>query len=158
MPVAVDDFGNMFSVLLADNSTLTLNKYDREGRLLWSKKRWPSIAFGGEVQVDTDSQGNVYLVCTVPSGGIDGLSDVGDYLIKFDAEGNWYWTRHIPRISSGSSTSIYVDQRDSVFVGGHTYGSTFPGTYGEWSAFVVKYSKSGRQEWARQFFGRIFSP
>ncbi|MDW8310960.1 MAG: SBBP repeat-containing protein, partial [Verrucomicrobiales bacterium] len=75
---------------------LFVAKYDPAGNRLWLRQRGTDerdFAYG----VAADAAGNIY-VTGYTGGGLDGNSNIGQwdiFLTKFDAAGNWQWTRQV---------------------------------------------------------------
>lgn len=130
-----------------------LTKYNTSGTRQWVRMRGTSANDYGR-GVCVDSSGNVYFAGRV-GGSLDGQSYAGSYdpcLIKYDASGNWQWTR-----LWGSSGSEYVygiasDGNDCIYVAGTTAGS-FGGqtNQGNGDFFISKFDAGGTSLWHRIF-------
>jgi hypothetical protein len=107
--------------------------------------------------VALDSSGNIFIAGGV-AGSIDGAAFGGGasdmFLMKFDINGIWQWTKLRGSIGDESAYSIAIDGSD-VYVAG-TAGNSFDGqTFlgGPSDAFVVKYDTSGSWQWTRLIGG-----
>ena len=130
-----------------------LTKYDVNGTRLWVRMRGTSgNDYGRGVAID--SAGNVYFAGLV-GGTLDGQTYLGSgdpCLIKYDAEGNWQWTRTWGSSGSEKVFGVAVDGNDYIYVAGTTAGS-FGGqtNSGNVDFFVSKFDTSGNRAWDRIF-------
>jgi len=124
------------------NTNLTdafLNKYDKDGNLLWNST-WEMFALevGGSNVVATAAAGDsVYLAGTCGFSNVRG----GAFLNKYDSDGNFLWN-----ITWGTVfTAGYVTAatEDCVYVAGETALSNVS----DFDAFLNKYDKDGNILW-----------
>lgn len=126
--------------------------------------------------IATDSQGNVYALCTVSALNldVDGTPRTGcsqpatsDYVItSFDCQGNYRWSKVIGGYSSDNLNGLAVDSENNIYVTGRVLPTTpgvatvnFDSDFSlEQSAsnniqkkglFILKYSSEGILQWSR---------
>ena len=187
--VAVDSSGNVYiggwfrntvdfdpgagvdnRISAGDNDAI-VSKYDASGNYQWTK------AFGGTGtdsanSVAVDSSGNVYVAGVFkntvdfdPGAGVDNRTSAGDYeafVSKYDASGNYQWTKAFGGTGTDSANSVAVDSSGNVYVAG-AFKNTVdfdPGagvdnrtSAGEIDVFVSKYDASGNYQWTKAFGG-----
>lgn len=153
--VAADSKGNVYvtgetnggldSNTNAGFGDLFVVKYDDCGLRRWTRQRGTAkrdFATG----VAVDGSGNVYVTGATESS-LDGNTHVGDYdlfLIKYDAAGNWQWTRQLGTPNSDVATGIAVDGRGYIYIAGQTDGGLDGNTNaGSTDLFLVKYDAAG---------------
>ena len=148
-----------------------VSKYDSSGNYQWTK------AFGGSgndwaYSVATDSSGNVYITgvfqTTVdfdPGAGVDNRTSAGSndtFLSKYDASGNYQWTRAFGGTGSDLVYSVATDSSGNVYIAGYFRNTVDfdPGagvdnrtSAGECDAFLSKYDASGNYQWTKAFGG-----
>ena len=141
-----------------------LSKYDSAGNHLWTR------TFGNASNDNVrgpavDSAGNVY-ICGLFSGAVnfdpDGVGDVRSsnggadaYLIQYDSNGNYQWTRTWGGSDSDSANRVAVDTFGNVFVAGHfrstvdfdPSGGDSHTSNGLTDYSVTKYDSSGNYQW-----------
>jgi hypothetical protein len=122
--------------------------------------------------IATDAQGNSYvtgsfeaLMDADPGPGTATLAPLGStdvFVSKFDAAGNFVWTRQIAGTSTESVYAISVDLSGHLYLSGSFSGSTDfdPGagsfimaSAGGSNAFICKLDTAGNLQWAKQFAG-----
>jgi hypothetical protein len=124
--IATDSSGNIFHFAKTDNDyggtsryTISLNKFDQKGNLLWSKHNKPASDDTYQYQIDNmqcDSSGNVYCI-----GYITGPANQG-YLVSFDGSGTQRFSRQYGGASFNPFGSSYSN--DTLHIGGSTSSST----------------------------------
>jgi gliding motility-associated-like protein len=126
---AVDfDPGNGNSTLVAPGSRAFLLKLDKDANFFWVKE----LDSGGTNSVlSVDSAGNAYVTGSFysqfdadPGAGVkiltsNGVSDC--YVIKFRSSGDFVWGTSYGSTSYEYSSSIYVNEKGSVFLTGQFY-------------------------------------
>lgn len=135
-----------------------------------------TITWGGPMlddvyAVSVDSQGNYYTTGTfkdtVDFGG-DIITSNGEediFLIKFDVDGNWEWTKTWGGSFWDSGSSLYADSDGNVYVTGHYRGTVDfnpdgGGTHmatGAWDAFLSKFNSAGVWQWTKVWGGEVNS-
>ncbi len=149
-----------------------LSKYDSSGNYQWTK------TFGGTANdelrsVAIDSDGNMYIggrfqntVDFDPGAGIDNRTSVGGsdaFLSKYDASGNYQWTKTFGGTAEERPYSITIDPNRNVYIGGAFTSSTAdfdPGagtdthtSVGDYDVFLSKYDDTGAYQWTKTFGG-----
>ena len=130
-----------------------LTKYSTSGTQLWVRMRGTSgYDYGRGVAVD--SAGNVYFGGPV-GGSLDSQTNSGGYdacLMKYDAAGNWQWTRIWGSSGNDKVFGVAADGNDNIYVAGTTAGS-FGGqtNAGNGDLFVSKFNADGNRAWDRIF-------
>ena len=134
-------------------------------------------AFGGTgwdeaSSVATDSNGNMYVVGDFPNtvdfdpgAGVDNRTSAGSYDVfvsKYDASGNYQWTKAFGGTSNEYAHSVAVDTSGNVYLGGY-FGNTVDfdagagvdnrTSAGSHDAFLSKYDASGNYQWTKAFGG-----
>jgi len=139
--------GNSF----AGGGDLFVTKYDSDGTRLWKRQRGtPNWDEGNSVV--TDASGNVYVV-GVTQGSLDGHSSAGDrdiFIVKYDASGNWQWTRQFGSVEEEVAMDVTVDGDGNLFLAGWTAGAIDEqANYGNNDAVIAKYQPNGARLWIR---------
>jgi len=134
-------------------------KYDASGNMVWAKSAGGSGTEMGYF-LTTDSDGNVYVVGNIGSGGAAfgsvqltsaGLNDI--FIAKYNASGNVVWAK-----SAGGTGNDYgygvAAKNNSIYITGlfnavATFGSLQLTTVGGSDVFVAKYDASGNVVWAK---------
>jgi hypothetical protein len=128
-----------------------VRKYDADGNEVWTRQFGSSSsdqAFGVSVGAS-----GVYV--TGPTGGaLPGQISSGfggDFVRKYDADGNEVWTRQFGSSNFDVARGISVDA-SGIFLAGQALAA-LPGqtSAGELDAFVRKYDADGNEVWTRQF-------
>jgi hypothetical protein len=160
--VAADNFGNGIIAgatqgsLAGDNAgryDLFVAKYDAAGNRLWLRQRGSSerdFAYG----VATDASGNIY-VTGYTGAGLDGNNSYGGwdvFLTKFDASGNWQWTRQDGTGQDDEGRAVATDSSGNVYVTGYVRGNFHGITrVGSADVFISKYNSAGSRLWSALF-------
>jgi hypothetical protein len=102
--------------------------------------------------VSADGLGNAYIAGET-DGDLDGpnagLSDA--FLSKYDAAGNFQWTRQLGTASIDASRGVTADSMGNVYISGGTFGSLDGSPVGfNDDAFTSKYDAAGNLQWTRQ--------
>ena len=128
--------------LVGVNTNLTdafLNKYDKDGNLLWNST-WEMFApeVGGSNVVATVAAGDsVYLAGTCGFSNVTG----GAFLNKYDSDGNFLWNITWGTVFTAGYAAAAAE--DCVFLAGETAPSNVSYSY----AFLNKYDKDGNLLW-----------
>lgn len=120
-------------------------KYNSSGVLQWQKGLTPSVSSDspGLQDIALDSNGNLYIAGTAPTGATYGQG----LLAKYDSSGALQWQVAITK-ATGQSTyeGITIDSLDNIFVCGDALTATGGTIYG----IVAKYNTSGALQWKKQ--------
>ena len=121
---------------------------------VWTRLRGSALSDWGNA-VATDSRSNIY-VCGSNGGALDGQTNIGQVLVKWNAAGEWVWTRTLGGEDAEpyEALGLAVDTQDSVYVcgeasldfDGHVHPA--PGTY---MATLVKFHSDGAKQWSLLF-------
>jgi len=128
-----------------------LLKFDFNGNLQWTKLIGSSSSeeiYG----VAVDRNGNVFVTGN-SAGNLNGETNNGGddcFLIKYDTNGNYKWTRLIGSSSSDGYSSVATDQNGNIYVTGKTRG-ILNGEInkGMFDCFLVKYDTNGNLKWTK---------
>ena len=125
--------------------------------------------------VGVDDQGNVYSaglfehtvdfdpgpgLFTLTGGGSQ--SEIGIYISKLDANGNFVWAKQIPVVIEFAQIEMKVDRAGNIYLAAYFNQPTDmdpgPGAYilkpiGAKDAFVIKMDPNGNLVWVKQFGG-----
>lgn len=125
---------------------------DANGQLTWAKPlggQGNDKGFGLAV----DSVGNIYVTGEFfqdidfdTTQTVDNLFSVGEgdiFVAKWNAQGQWLWSRQIGGSAHESSYGIAVDAQDNVYITGQA------GT----EVLIAKWDTSGRLLWEKRFHG-----
>lgn len=114
---------------------------------VWTRFRGSNADDKGQAAA-VDSQSNVY-VCGYTAGVLDGETNKGQALIKWNAAGEWIWTRTLGG-SGAEAHGVAVDTQDNVYVCGTAIqnfdGQAFRGTE---DPFIRKWDQNGNWQWTR---------
>ncbi|MDJ1174874.1 SBBP repeat-containing protein [Roseofilum capinflatum] len=129
-----------------------LTKYDKDGNKLWTTTLGSAEADGFS-GVDTDSQGNAYVVGST-LGSLDGHENLGKtdaFFGKYDGEGNLIWSRQIGTSEHDNLAKLIVDKDDNIYTVGATAG-IMEGTnsHHDYDALIQKWDSDGNLLWTRQ--------
>ncbi len=127
-----------------------VSKYDAAANLLWTRQLG-TVNNDGSTAVSADGLGNVYIsgITELSLGGPNaGKEDA--FVSKYDAAGNFLWTRQLGTSDVDCSHGVSADSLGNVFICGWTYGSLGGPEAGDHDAFVSKYDAAGNLLWARQ--------
>lgn len=158
--VSADSFGNVFMTGYTTGSLNGANaggvdafisKYNSTGTLLWTRQQGTTALDYG-LGVSADPLGNVYM--TGVTGGSLGGPNAGAedaFLTKYDASGNFQWTRQLGTTVADASYGVSADELGFVYISGTTAGS-LGGPFGGGNAdgFVGKYDSDGNVVWTYQ--------
>ncbi|MGK5093171.1 SBBP repeat-containing protein [Deltaproteobacteria bacterium TL4] len=133
-------------------SDLILAKYNSEGELQWLRQKGTS----GQDEVSgiaMDHSGNLILVGTT-LGSMDGQTYQGQkdaFVMKFDLQGKWQWTRQLGTDKDEFGSGIAVDAKDQLYMVGSTSGALQQDHHvGGFDVFVLKFDPSGVRQWVQQ--------
>lgn len=158
--VAVDSSG---SVYVAGETTAALDgnthvgnedvfivKYEANGNRAWTRQLG-TAAVEFVYGVAVDASGNVYVAgeTTGAFGAANqGSSDI--FLVKYDTNGNWQWTRQLGTADYDGAFGVATDASGNVYVAGETEGDLNGVNAGGSDLFVAKYNANGVLQWTRQ--------
>lgn len=130
-------------------------KYDRNGKLIFSK----TVGFGSGTTianaVAVDKIGNIYIGGTT-SVGLSDTIQVGNndyFLAKYDTMGSPIWTKQVG-IPSGNSqiNAIIIDKHNDIYTTGFSEGDLSTHKLNPTSMyFLAKYQPNGKLDWSKQF-------
>ncbi len=129
-------------VYLAGTANFTdafLNKYDKDGNLLWNST-WEMFApevGGGNVVATAAAGDGVYLAGTCGFSNVTG----GAFLNKYDKDGNLLWNITWGTVFTAGYAAAAAE--DCVYVA----GETAPSNVSDFDAFLNKYDKDGNLLW-----------
>jgi hypothetical protein len=163
--VAVDHSGNAIAAGATQGSIsggnagrydMFVAKYNPAGTRLWVRQRGSDqreFAYG----VGADPSGNIY-VTGYTGGDLDGNTHSGAntyfdvFVMKFDASGNWGWTRQFGFTSNDEGRAVAADRFGNIYVTGYVRGALDglprPGTA---DVFIRKYDAAGNKIWSALF-------
>src|SRR3989475_475984 len=128
-----------------------LRKYDASGNVLWTRQ-FGSSADDQADKVAVDASGAY--VAGVTAGAFPGQTSTGGadaFVSKYDARGNFVWTRQFGTSADDQAYAIAVDA-SGAYVAGYAAGALPEQTStGGFDAFVRKYDVNGNEVWTRQF-------
>lgn len=138
---------------IAGRYDLFVGKYDSSGNKLWLTQRGTAEREFAE-GVATDSTGNIY-VTGYTGDALDGNSNIGGwdfFLMKFDANGNWLWTRQDGTGQDDDAHAVCVDKSGNIYITGYVKGN-FHGNIrvGSSDIFISKYNSAGTRLWSALF-------
>ncbi len=161
--VAADNFGNSFiaggtqgTVGAGGNAgryDMFVAKYNSAGNQLWVRQRGSDqreFAYGA----GCDAAGNIYLT-GYTGADLDGNNNIGNwdiFLMKFDANGNWQWTKQDGTSQDDEGRALTVDSAGNVYIAGYVRGNFHGITrVGTADVFISKYNSSGTRLWSVLF-------
>lgn len=169
-----DAVGN--SVDFTQNSTISskaIIKLDKNGNLLWSKQLLPSTSGNISAAINSDANGDVYIVGTstqnfnvdghlistsVPPGWSSSLGSV--FVIKFSSTGNYLYSKVYPNLSAYSLIPV-IDAQNNFYLfsepiySGANYvfdSITIPSGLYNTDFLMLKFNSSGNVIWGKNFF------
>jgi hypothetical protein len=149
-----------------------LSKFNSSGNWQWTKT-WGGIGEDIGKSVAVDQAGNIYVtghfsntVDFGPDGGGTESSHGGwdVFLSKFDACGNWKWTKTWGGINDDSGSGLILDQADNIYVTGHfedtvefnpSGGGSKSTNGGDIGAFLSKFDVNGAWQWTQTWSGTL---
>lgn len=134
---------------------------------------WGGASHETDIQVATDSNGNVFIAGSFESSDVDfnpGLgtdihsthqySDV--FLTKYNSDGSYGWTKTWGGISNDYGQGLYVDSTGNIYVAGY-FADTVDfnpdpvvedlHSAGHFDSFLTKFDTNGNHLWARTWGG-----
>lgn len=164
------------------NTISFTGSYDKSKTLVIDPKLIWATYFGGAnnehgESVTTCSSGNIYFcgytqsISSVATTGAHQTSNGGNILVdafltKFNRAGDRIWATYYGGDQYDDATSISLDEKGSVFIGGWTsslsaistsgsHQSTHAGT-AYYDAFLAKFDTSGVRKWGTYYGGKAF--
>lgn len=127
-----------------------VSKYDANGNLIWTRQIGSS-SIDISNSIFADGMGNVF-ISGYTDGDLDGINagSWDAFVSKYDANGNFAWTRQLGTSFVDLSPSVSVDSMGNVFISGGTTGDLGGANAGSWDAFVSKFDTNGNLDWTRQ--------
>jgi len=144
--IALDSSGNAYAAGEADLGTanesgLTLVKYNSSGTLQWKKSLQGSSNREDGAGVAVDSSSNVYVCGSTQSAGA-GSNDI--LLVKYNDSGAVQWKRALGGTGNDRGTGVAVDSSGNVYICG--YGD---GGHSSDYMIIAKFDSSGSLQWER---------
>jgi formylglycine-generating enzyme required for sulfatase activity len=138
-PGSTDGLGNSDEAYLA--------KYDDMGNHLWTRQ-FGAAGSHSSSGVSADGLGNIYISGTSRDVNL-GTRD--PFLTKYDADGNFLWTRQIATPADEFNTFVAANGLGNVYIAGRTWSSLGGPSAGDIDAWIAQYDANGSQVWTRQF-------
>lgn len=128
--------------------------FDAGGNCVWSKRFASDSSRGQLASLAVDAKGNVLLSGITNQADFGGGPLHGFYLAKLTSTGAHAWSKAFA--GPTSEPTVAVDSEGNSFLAGSFQGTTdFGGgvvtSVGSRTAFVAKYSPSGKYQWAKRF-------
>lgn len=162
------------TILTATSFDTFIAKFNAEGQRLWTRKLGVNLNAEGAAIV-TDNAGNVYFTgnfngtFSFNGNTLNSLGETNLFLVKYNANGIPQWAKKggaSPFVSDNKTFGIglAIDASDNVYVSGTFRGTAVFGSLSLTSAsqyagyyyddiFLIKYSSSGTEQWARRAGG-----
>ncbi|TVQ74368.1 MAG: T9SS C-terminal target domain-containing protein [Balneolaceae bacterium] len=152
-------FGDTTLTFEGTTAHLFVSKLDNDGNWLWTRGAQSSNVNGSVVGVD--NEGNVYVAghffrdIIINDTTHTGPRDLGFnlFVAKLDSEGNWEWSRSVPRSVTTTIYDLALDQSGSIYVTGMASGEQIFGdnviNAGHQNPFVAKMDSDGNWLWVR---------
>lgn len=125
---------------------MTVLKYDADGNELWVHTYSLEAEKEKTRTAVVDAQGAFYVAAESETD-----SGPSDYvLVKFDAEGNFIWTRRHDELSKDEPRAIAVDDDGNVLLTGESVS-----VGGTSDVVTLKYTPNGDQQWVSRYSGDV---
>jgi len=157
--VSADGLGNVYisgrtrgslGGVNAGSEDAFVSKYDTAGALQWTRQLG-TAGEDGSFGVSADDLGNVYISgYTEGSLGVPHAGSYDAFVSKYDASGDFLWTRQLGTASIDGSRGVSADSLGNVYISGNTQGNLGGANAGLGDAFVSKYDTAGALQWTRQ--------
>ncbi len=156
------------------SSSLYIAKVNGSGSVIWARRPIaPDTSVTWANSINVDDAGNVYLEGVFGGGwvvfGTDTLINPNPsiftyniFLAKYDGSGNAIWGRQGTMGTTAGGGNVATDKLGDVFMGGYYSGPTIVfgadtlTNSGRSVSFLVKYSPSGNELWAKGIKGGIY--
>ena len=156
LPGASLDFG--CGALTGDASDdVFVVDFDAGGNCVWSKRFSVNSSRGRLGSLAVDTKGNVFLSGPANQADFGGGPLAGYYLAKLTPTGAHVWSKGFAGVASAiSESTVAVDSEgNSLFAGSFQGTADFGGgvvtSVESRTAFVAKYSPSGKYQWTKRF-------
>lgn len=136
-------------------------KLNSDGEMIWIKFINSSQLMIANA-IDIDSEGNIYVV-----GNFSGVANFDSYsftsqgtdffILKYDSSGNIIWVKKGNGTGNETSTDIYLDDDDSVYVCGYGGAFTFDNLTTTGGGFVLKISETGNGLALYRILDRVYN-
>jgi hypothetical protein len=132
----------------AGGGDVLLLKYNKDGRLIWSKT-WGTRYIEQAEAMELDSNENIFIA---------GHASGNSLILKFDKDGNLLWSKTWGGRYPIYAEAIALDSLGNAYVTGNTQSYAVPTLVGvpdevQMDVFLLKYSKDGELLW-RKTWGR----
>jgi hypothetical protein len=126
----------------AGSSDLFVVKYDSAGDHKWTKQL--GISSDDQARgITTDSSGNIYLTgSTYDSIDFLGSHREDLFVVKYDSDGDWKWTRQVD--DAGFGVDIIANSNGDIYVASSNGNAT-----------LMKYDSDGNKLWTKQPDGSL---
>ena len=154
----------MRNISYKDNADCFIAKYNKNGKLLWTKSYGGYYWDEGKA-LKVDEKGNVYFCGDFTSNyinfGKDYFNNPGIFLTKLDSLGNTVWTKNI-KSSSADAIDLCIDKSNNVYITGNFQSDDIcfdkhclaNDTYGSDDFFLAKYDSTGKYLWSKLGTGK----
>ncbi len=143
-------------------------KYDSSGTVLWMKGMGGGLGAPiGVSSIATDSTGNIYISgftsdTTITFGTITmhksmASTQVGMFLVKYDAAGNAIWAKKADGRGASSEATLAIDRDNNIYLAGIAFdsmivfGSVSATSSYSYNGYLAKFDSSGTIQWAKIF-------
>jgi len=115
-----------------------IQKLKSDGSVIWTRALDQSA-----YRIALDGAGNPYIA---------GNTAAHAYAARLSpADGSQVWSKSIASASLDQVFALAVDSVGNVYVGGHTQGTLGAAKFGDYDAFVRRYTSAGNVVWTQQF-------
>lgn len=125
-------------------------KHNSVGKLEWIKQLG-SKDHEWAWDMDTDSQGNVYVTgWTLGNLGGANKGSYDAFVAKYNPQGAKIWVKQFGSAGDDNALGINI-KNDSIFLTGMTNGNLAGANKGSYDGWVANYDLNGTQKWIKQF-------
>ncbi|OFX17089.1 MAG: hypothetical protein A2033_13515 [Bacteroidetes bacterium GWA2_31_9] len=157
-----------FSSLILQYPSTFFAKYDLNGNIIYVQNAFNMYKSISSPKIKINSNGELYLTgncsynITIGNDTIPIIGSTDVLLVKYDNTFNYLWGISAGGSSSEAVKSILIDENNDIYLCGSFQGTaSFAGTilnsYGNSTAFLVKFNSSGNIIWANRAGGTGFS-
>jgi hypothetical protein len=163
--VAVDSSGNAYicgytlgnlGSKNAGSSDAFVTKFDSAGNLLWTRQLGTTKS-DESLGVAVDAAGNAYISgWTSGSLGAPNSGNDDAFLAKYDAAGNFLWSRQIGTTNNDDSRGVAVTAFGDAYITGYSAGGLGGPNRGSFDAFLIKFSVPETSSFILASVGMLF--